>query len=202
MLKKILIGLAVLVALFVVVVAMQPSEFHVERTATIAAPPADVFAQVNDLHKWDAWSPWAKLDPNAKIAFEGPEAGQGAAMSWAGNDKVGEGKMTMVESRPSEAVKLKVDFVKPFEGTSNSDFALKPEGDGHGRHLGHVRPSQFHGEGVLPGDERQEDDRRRHGEGPGAAESGARAEEPGLTRPVSRDLRHRRALAPVSWRRP
>jgi uncharacterized protein YndB with AHSA1/START domain len=130
MLKKILIGLAVLVALFVVVVAMQPSEFHVERTATIAAPPTEVFAQVNDLHKWDAWSPWAKLDPKAKITFEGPEAGQGAAMSWAGNDKVGEGKMTVVESRPNEAVKLKVDFVKPFEGTSNSDFAFKPEGDG------------------------------------------------------------------------
>src|SRR6185369_8440127 len=106
-----------LVALFVVVGAMQPSEFQVERTATIAATPADVFAQVNDLHKWDAWSPWAKLDPNAKIAFEGPDAGQGAAMSWAGNDKVGEGKMTVVESKPNDAVRLKVDFVKPLEGT-------------------------------------------------------------------------------------
>ena len=130
MLRKILIALAVLVALFVIVVAMQPSEFQVERTATIAAPQAEVFAQVNDLHKWDAWSPWAKLDPNAKIAFEGAEAGQGAAMSWAGNDKVGEGKMTVIESRPNDAVKLKVDFVKPFEGTSNSDFAFKPEGEG------------------------------------------------------------------------
>ena len=130
MLRKILIALAVLVALFVIVVAMQPSEFQVERTATIAAPQAEVFAQVNDLHKWEAWSPWAKLDPNAKIAFEGAEAGQGAAMSWAGNDKVGEGKMTVIESRPNDAVKLKVDFVKPFEGTSNSDFAFKPEGEG------------------------------------------------------------------------
>lgn len=130
MLKKILIGLAVLIALFLVVVAMQPSEFRVGRTATIAAPPAEVFARVNDLHKWDVWSPWAKLDPNAKMSFEGPEAGQGAAMSWAGNDKVGEGKMTIIESRPNDAVKLKVDFVKPFEGTSNSDFAFKPEGEG------------------------------------------------------------------------
>jgi hypothetical protein len=50
-------------------------------------------------------------------------------MSWAGNDKVGEGKMTVVESRPDEAVKLKVDFVKPFEGTSTSEFAFRPEGD-------------------------------------------------------------------------
>jgi hypothetical protein len=127
MLKKILIGLAVLVALFVVVVAMQRSDFRVERSATITAPPAEVFAQVNDLHKWDAWSPWAKLDPDAKIGFEGPESGQGAAMNWAGNDKVGEGKMTIVESRPDDAVKLKVDFVKPFEGTSNSEFGFKPE---------------------------------------------------------------------------
>jgi uncharacterized protein YndB with AHSA1/START domain len=130
MLKKILIALAVLVALFVIVVAMQPSEFHVERTTAIAAPPADVFAQVNDLHKWDAWSPWAKLDPNAKIAFEGPESGQGAAMTWAGNEQVGKGKMTIVESEPDEAVKLRVDFVKPFEGSSNSEFAFKPDGAG------------------------------------------------------------------------
>jgi len=50
-------------------------------------------------------------------------------MSWAGNNKVGEGKMTVVESKPDEAIKLKVDFVKPFEGTSMSEFAFKPEGD-------------------------------------------------------------------------
>jgi hypothetical protein len=129
MLKKILIGLAVLVFGFAIIVALQPSDFRVERAATIAAPPTAVFAQVNDLRKWDAWSPWAKLDANAKIAFEGPEAGTGAAMSWAGNDKVGEGKMTVVESQPDQAVKLKVDFVKPFEGTSNSEFGFKPEGD-------------------------------------------------------------------------
>ncbi len=130
MLKKILIALALLILGFVVVVALQPSDFRVERSTTVAAPQAEVFAQVNDLHKWDAWSPWAKLDPDAKITFEGPESGQGAAMSWSGNDKVGEGKMTVVESQPDAAVKLKVDFVKPFEGSSNSDFAFKPEGDG------------------------------------------------------------------------
>ena len=129
MLKKILIALALIIFGFAVVVALQPSDFSVERSTTMAAPQADVFAHVNDLHKWEAWSPWAKLDPKAKISFEGPESGQGAAMSWAGNDKVGEGKMTVVESQPNDAIKLKVDFVKPFEGTSNSDFGFKPEGD-------------------------------------------------------------------------
>ena len=120
---------------------------------------ADVFAQVNDFHKWDAWSPWAKLDPAAKVGFEGPEAGQGAVMNWAGNDEVGEGKMTIVESRPSDLVKIKVDFIKPFEGTEHVAVRLQARGRPDRRHLDHVGPSQFHREGVLPGDERQEDDR-------------------------------------------
>jgi carbon monoxide dehydrogenase subunit G len=129
MLKKILIALAAIVLIFVVVVALQPSEFQMDRSTTIAAPQADVFAQVNDFHKWDAWSPWAKLDPNAKVGFEGPPEGEGTVMTWSGNSEVGEGKMTLTESRPNELVKARVDMVKPFEGTSTSEFTFKPEGD-------------------------------------------------------------------------
>jgi Polyketide cyclase / dehydrase and lipid transport len=129
MFRKILIGLAVVIGIFAVIVALQPSEFRIKRTATIAAPQADVFAQVNDLHKWDAWSPWAKLDPDAKVSFEGADAGQGAIMNWAGNDKVGEGTMTIVESRPNDLIKIKADFVEPIAGTSMSEFEFKPEGD-------------------------------------------------------------------------
>jgi uncharacterized protein YndB with AHSA1/START domain len=128
-LKKILIALLAVIAVFLIVVALQPSEFQVERTATMAAPPATVFDQVNDFHKWDAWSPWAKLDPNAKITFEGPPSGAGTIMTWAGNNQVGEGKMTLTESKPNELVKINVDIVKPMEGSSTSEFAFKPEGD-------------------------------------------------------------------------
>jgi uncharacterized protein YndB with AHSA1/START domain len=129
MLKKILIALAAIVAIIVIVVAMQPSEFRVERSTTIAAPVVTVFAHVNDLHKWEAWSPWAKLDPDAKINFEGPESGAGTILKWSGNDKVGEGQMTLTDSKPDELIKIKTEFVKPFEGSINSDFAFKPEGE-------------------------------------------------------------------------
>ena len=99
MLKKIFIVLVLLVAGFAAFVALQPSAFRVERTTTIAAPPAQVFAHVDDLHKWEAWSPWSKLDPNAKVGYEGAPAGKVAAFTWAGNDQVGEGRMMIVESR-------------------------------------------------------------------------------------------------------
>lgn len=108
---------------------MQPSEFSVERATTISAPAAVVFAQVNDLHKWEAWSPWAKLDPDAKISFEGPESGNGAIAKWSGNGQVGEGTMTLTESRPNELIKIKTDIVKPMEVSNMTEFTFKPEGD-------------------------------------------------------------------------
>src|SRR6266581_8813837 len=78
MLMKILIALAVIVVVFVVVVATRPSEYRVARTVTISAPAPAVFAQVNDFHKWDAWNPWAKMDPAMKQTYEGAPAGTGA----------------------------------------------------------------------------------------------------------------------------
>ena len=129
MLKKILIGLGVVVALFVAVVAMQSPEFKVVRETSIAATPGVAFAQVNDFHYWKDWSPWAKLDPAAKEVYEGPAAGTGAVFRWAGNNQVGEGSMTITESRPSDLTVLQLNFLKPFKATNTVEFTFKPEGD-------------------------------------------------------------------------
>jgi len=129
MVKKILIALAAIVVVFIAVVAMQPSDFRVARTATMSVPAPAVFAQVNDFHNWEAWSPWAKLDPKAKTSFEGPSAGTGAIFRWAGNNEVGEGSMTITESRPSDLIRIKLEFLKPMAGTSTAEFSFKPEGD-------------------------------------------------------------------------
>jgi len=129
MLKKILIAIAAIVVVFVAVVAMQPSEFRIVRSATISAHAPAVFAQVNDFHNWETWSPWAKLDPAAKATFEGPSAGTGAIFRWAGNDKIGEGSMTITESRPSDLIRITLEFVKPFAATNTAEFTFEPEGN-------------------------------------------------------------------------
>lgn len=129
MIKKILLGIVAVIALFAAYVALLAPDVYFERTVTVAAPAPAVFQQVNNLRKWDDWSPWAKLDPNSKAEFAGPEAGAGATMMWSGNDKVGEGKMTVVESRPTEKITIRVDFMKPFEGTGKSEFYFKPAGN-------------------------------------------------------------------------
>jgi len=129
MLKKILIALAVIAIVVVGVVAMQPSEFRVVRTATIAAPAPVVFAQVNDFRKWQAWSPYERLDPAMKRIYEGAPAGTGAIYTWAGNNEVGEGRTTIIESRPSDLIRIQLEFVRPFTATNTAEFTFKPEGD-------------------------------------------------------------------------
>ena len=129
MLKWILAAVAAVVVIFLAVVALQPSDFRIERSATMAAPAPAVFAQVNDLRRWQAWSPWEKIDPQLKRTYEGPQAGTGAAYAWAGNKDVGEGRMTITDSRPGEVVRIKLEFFKPFAATNTAEFTFRPEGN-------------------------------------------------------------------------
>lgn len=133
MLKKVILAAVVavvaVVGILVAVVAMQPNEYAVSRSATIAAPPEKVFEQVNDFHRWNNWSPWAKLDPNLKQSFDGPAAGPGASYSWEGNDEVGKGRMQIVESNAPRNVKIDLEFMAPMAGKSVTDFTFKPVGN-------------------------------------------------------------------------
>jgi len=129
MLKIILIALAAIVVLLVIIVATRPSDFRITRTGRIAAPIGVAFENVNDLHKWEAWSPWAKMDPNAKNTYDGPIAGTGASMAWAGNNKVGEGRMTITDCRQNERIQFKLEFLKPFKATNTAEFTFKSEGN-------------------------------------------------------------------------
>jgi hypothetical protein len=130
MLRTIVLALAAALTALLVWVGLQPADFRVERSAVIKAAPADVYGQVNDFQKWQAWSPWAKRDPNAKITFEGPTSGPGAIMRWDGNDEVGRGAMAITEGRPPEALRIRLDFVRPFEGTSEAAFTFAPDPEG------------------------------------------------------------------------
>jgi uncharacterized protein YndB with AHSA1/START domain len=95
----------------------------------MAAPADRVFEQINDLRKSPDWSPFIKLDKQIKYSFDGPQTGVGAVYRWSGNDEVGEGSMTIVESQPNELVRMKLQFIRPMEDTAEAVFTLQPAGD-------------------------------------------------------------------------
>jgi Polyketide cyclase / dehydrase and lipid transport len=123
------IGVLALVVLLLVVISTRPASFRIARSAQVGASDAVVFSLLNDFHQWQKWSPWEKLDPSMKKTFDGPSSGQGAKYSWLGNSKAGEGRMTILDSKPNELLKIQLEFVKPFAATNQTTFKLSPSGD-------------------------------------------------------------------------
>jgi effector-binding domain-containing protein len=129
LLKKLLLGVAVILVLCVGVGLFLPRTAHVERFIVINARPATVFTVLNGFRQFAQWSPWAEYDPHMKLVFEGPAAGVGARYSWTGNEQVGTGSQEILESTPYRFIKLKLVF-GDFPGEFVSSYTLEPEGEG------------------------------------------------------------------------
>lgn len=127
--RKIVIVVLIALAGLAGVIAIQPDTFKVARATTVNTPAKTVFELVNDFHHWEHWSPWAKLDPNAKNTFEGPESGKGAIFSWDGNNEIGAGRMTVLESLPHEKIVIQLEFFRPMADTAQVVFTFSPDGD-------------------------------------------------------------------------
>jgi len=126
-LTYVLLALVVILAAFAVYVARRPDEFRVSRSLAIAAPASVAFAQVNDLHRWQAWSPWEGIDLSLKRTYEGPSAGIGSRYAWEGN-KTGAGSMRIAQSQEPALVRLDLEFLKPFKATNAVEFTFQPQG--------------------------------------------------------------------------
>ncbi|OWK41700.1 SRPBCC family protein [Fimbriiglobus ruber] len=131
---EIAIGIAaavlVLVAGLLVYIGTRPTNFRIERSTRIDVPSDVVFAIINDLHQWGRWSPYDGRDPAMKKTFEGPNAGPGAVYSWNGNKDVGEGRLTIVDSKLGELVSMKLEFSRPFKCSNQVNFKLAPSAGG------------------------------------------------------------------------
>jgi hypothetical protein len=125
-----IVAIVLLVALGAILVyaLSRPDSFRVERSARIKASPDRIFALIQDLHGWAAWSPYERKDPDMTRTFSGAPAGKGAVYDWNGNRNVGQGRMEILEATPAKIV-IKLDFIKPFEGHNTAEFTLLPQPD-------------------------------------------------------------------------
>lgn len=123
------IVIVVVVAAVLLFAASRPDTFHVQRSASIKAPPEKVFALINDYRNWNAWSPWEKKDPALKRTFSATTSGKGATYAWEGNKDVGQGRMEIAEAVAPSSITIKLDFVQPFEAHNIVDFTLTPLAD-------------------------------------------------------------------------
>jgi uncharacterized protein YndB with AHSA1/START domain len=124
-----------LVIAFVVVVvallayaAAKPDTFRVQRSTAINAPAERIFPLIANLRSMNTWNPFVDPDPAIKIAYSGPETGKGAAHTWSGNSKVGEGHIEITDAVPSSRVAMRLDMLKPMKAHNAVEFTLQPNG--------------------------------------------------------------------------
>jgi hypothetical protein len=121
-----LVGFAIIALL--VYATTRPDTFRVQRSIRIQAQAEKVFPFLVDFRRWTAWSPWEGRDPAMKRSMSGAQTGKGSIYEWSGNAKVGQGRMEIVEAMPPTTVRVKLDFLKPFETHNVAEFILTPAG--------------------------------------------------------------------------
>jgi hypothetical protein len=143
MIMIVAIAVAILIVALVGFAATKPDTFRVQRATIIKASAEKLFHLIVDFHTWNSWSPWEKIDPAMKRTYSGVASGTGAIYEWAGNSKVGTGRMEITSTLPASKVIIKLDFLKPMEGHNTAEFTLEPQGDSTNVTWAMYGPSQF-----------------------------------------------------------
>ena len=126
--KIALIGVVAIIGILLILGFIIPKDFNVERSLVINAPKDSVITQVKSLKNAQKWSPWAELDPNMKVTFEGVDGEVGSIYTWEGNDQVGKGKQ-QIAAISDKQVDFKLNFIEPFESESMAYVKLEPQGN-------------------------------------------------------------------------
>ncbi len=109
--------------------ATLPDTLRVQRATSIKAPSEKIFALINDLHAWSAWSPYEQKDPAMKKIYSGAPSGKGAALEWDGNNDVGKGRLEITGASSPSKVAMRLHMLKPFEAKNAVEFTLDSKGD-------------------------------------------------------------------------
>ncbi len=117
--KKVLLVIAIIIAVMLVVALVAPKEYAVEREVVINCPKEQVFEYVKSLRMQDEWSVWGDLDPDAVYTYTGVDGTVGFISAWEGNKDVGKGEQEIINIVEGERVDFELRFVEPFASTAD-----------------------------------------------------------------------------------
>lgn len=124
--KWVLIVAAALAVVFFGGAALITPTYKVERSATIGAPAAKVYALVADPRAWKRWAIWDVREPDMKVVYSGAPSGQGA--KWAWDSKEGKGSMEFTAAVPDRSLAYRLTFVD-MGMVSTGAFTFTPQGN-------------------------------------------------------------------------
>ena len=128
-LKTIGIILVSIIALLLIVAAIAPKDYNVERSTSISASSEAIFPHVQYFEKRNNWYPWALEDPTNKTSIEGEDGTLDAITRWEG-EMTGAGHQQFTAIEPNEKVETKLVFTEPYEAEAATYLTLEDAEDG------------------------------------------------------------------------
>jgi hypothetical protein len=119
-LKKILLGLLVLIALALITALFVSKDLNVNKEVVINKPKQVVFDYIKQLKNQGNYAVWNKMDPNMKQSFSGNDGTVGFVSSWDGNKEVGKGTQTITAIKEGERLETQLHFIKPWESKADA----------------------------------------------------------------------------------
>lgn len=134
MVKKILVAIAITLALLIGLVAIAaftaPTDFRVEREITINKPAHEIYAYAKLIKNQNAWGPWYKKEPTMQQEFRGTDGEVGFVSHWKGtHEEVGEGEQEIKRLTENRRIDTELRFIKPFESKADAYLNLEPLGE-------------------------------------------------------------------------
>ncbi|MGS2764670.1 DinB family protein [Sinomicrobium sp. M5D2P9] len=125
-LKKILLVLAILIAIPLIAALFVKKDYTVERDITIQKPKQEVFDYVKYLKNQDNYSTWAMMDPDMEKTYSGTDGTEGFVSAWnSEKDDVGAGEQEIKKITEGERIDFELRFFKPFESVSPAYMATE-----------------------------------------------------------------------------
>jgi hypothetical protein len=127
MLMTIAVIIGVIVVGLLAFAVSKPDTFIVQRSVNIKASPETLFPLISDWHNFLMWSPFEK-DPAMKRTFKGAATGKGAIYKWDGNNKVGAGRIEIIEAIAPSKLVMQLDIMRPMKAQNIVEFTLAAQG--------------------------------------------------------------------------
>jgi hypothetical protein len=132
--KRILIGVAILVAVPLIVGLFVRTDFAVEREVIINKPKNDVFNYVRYLKNHDNFSTWATMDPQMKKDYRGTDGTVGFVSAWESeNQDVGKGEQEIKKITEGERIDVEIRMRSPFQSTDPAYITTESVADNQTR---------------------------------------------------------------------
>lgn len=129
-LKKIGIGLLVIIALLLIVGLFIDGEYAVNREVTINKSKQEVFDYLKLLKNQDNFSVWAQMDPDMKKEFRGEDGTIGFVSAWdSENRNVGKGEQKIIGITEGVRIDYELHFIEPFESTDYAYLSTEAVND-------------------------------------------------------------------------